>query len=106
MNKEMMEKILQKIKEYDRIMLFRHVRPDGDCVGATKGMKELLQASFPEKKIHLVIDADVLNWERACLHPGVNTKSIAISMADFKSVILPKLGHEPTVIEITGQTEA
>lgn len=60
----------------------------------------------PEKKIHLVIDADVLTWERACLHPGVNTKSIAISMADFKSVILPKLGHEPTVIEITGQTEA
>jgi len=61
MNKEVMEKILQKIKEYDRIMIFRHVRPDGDCVGATKGLKEILMASFPEKKIH-IIDADVSQY--------------------------------------------
>ena len=29
-NLEIMTTILQKIKEYDRIMLFRHVRNDGD----------------------------------------------------------------------------
>ena len=75
-------------------------------LGVTHGAVNPMSLLFdPEKKIHLVIDADVLNWERACLHPGVNTRSIAISMADFKSVILPNLGHEPTVIEITGQTE-
>ncbi len=54
MNAEVMEKILQKIKEYDRIMLFRHVRNDGDCVGATKGLKRILQLSFPEKEIYLI----------------------------------------------------
>ena len=54
MNREVMEKILQKIKEYDRIMLFRHVRNDGDCVGATKGLKRILQLSFPEKEIYLI----------------------------------------------------
>ena len=53
-NFETMQLILQKIKEYDRIMLFRHVRTDGDCVGATKGMKALLRASFPEKEIYIV----------------------------------------------------
>ena len=57
MNMEMMEKILQKIKEYDRIMIFRHVRNDGDCVGASKGLKTILQLSFPEKEIYL-IDTD------------------------------------------------
>ena len=49
MNREIMEQILNKIREYDRIMIFRHVRNDGDCVGATKGLKAILQLSFPEK---------------------------------------------------------
>ena len=57
MNKEIMEKILQKIKEYDRIMIFRHVRNDGDCVGASKGLKAIIQLSFPEKEVYL-IDSD------------------------------------------------
>ena len=54
MNFEIKQAILNKIKEYDRIFLFRHVRPDGDCMGATKGLKAILQASFPEKEIYLI----------------------------------------------------
>ena len=54
MNFEVKQAILNKIKEYDTIFLFRHIRNDGDCVGATKGMKAILQASFPEKKIYLI----------------------------------------------------
>ena len=49
-----MEKILEKIKEYDRIMLFRHVRNDGDCVGATKGLKAIIQCTWPEKEVYLI----------------------------------------------------
>lgn len=47
------KQILEKIKEYDKIFLFRHVRPDGDCVGATKGLCEILRLSFPEKSIRI-----------------------------------------------------
>ena len=54
MNKETLIKIFEKIKEYDRIMLFRHQRIDGDCVGATKGLKGILTASFPEKEIYII----------------------------------------------------
>ena len=61
MNKEKMEKILQKIKEYDRIMLFRHVRNDGDCVGATKGLKEIIKCTWPEKEVYL-IDQDTAKY--------------------------------------------
>lgn len=57
MNKEIMEIILQKIKEYDRIMIFRHVRNDGDCVGASKGLKTILKLTYPEKEVYL-IDSD------------------------------------------------
>ena len=55
------EQIFQKMKEYDRIMLFRHVRNDGDCVGATKGLKRILQWTWPEKEIYL-IDADIAKY--------------------------------------------
>lgn len=50
------ELILQKIKAYSRIMLFRHVRIDGDCVGATKGLKEIIKATWPEKEVYLIDD--------------------------------------------------
>lgn len=55
------EQILQKIKEYDRIMLFRHVRNDGDCVGATKGLKRIIQLTWPNKEVYL-IDADTAKY--------------------------------------------
>ena len=59
MNLEIKQQILQKIKEYDRIFLFRHIRHDGDCMGATKGFKTILQKSFPEKQIYLIQDEHV-----------------------------------------------
>ena len=54
MNRQIMNDIVAKIKEYDRIMIFRHVRNDGDCVGATKGLKAILQLTWPEKEIYLI----------------------------------------------------
>ena len=54
MNRESMEKILQKIKGYHRIIIFRHFRPDGDAVGSTKGMREILRLSFPKKEVYLI----------------------------------------------------
>ena len=54
MNRNVMEQILEKIREYDRIMLFRHVRNDGDCVGASKGLKAIIQATWPEKEVYLI----------------------------------------------------
>ena len=61
MNREVMELILSKIKENNRIMLFRHVRNDGDCVGATKGLKSIIQATWPEKEVYL-IDGDTARY--------------------------------------------
>lgn len=53
MANENMKKILEKIKEYKRIIIFRHFRPDGDAIGSTKGLAELLRATYPEKEIYL-----------------------------------------------------
>ena len=56
MNYEVMKAILEKIKAYDRIMLFRHIRIDGDCVGSTRGLKSIIQATWPEKEVLIVDD--------------------------------------------------
>ena len=63
MNYEIKLQILNKIKSYDRIMLFRHIRNDGDCVGATKGLKRIIELTWPEKEVHL-IDADTSEYLR------------------------------------------
>ena len=54
-------KILEKIEEYDRIILFRHFRPDGDAVGSTKGLQAILKATYPEKEI-LLQNSDFANY--------------------------------------------
>ncbi len=54
MSMDVKSKIFEKIKEYPRIFIFRHVRNDGDCVGASKGLRQILKDSFPEKKIYLI----------------------------------------------------
>lgn len=53
MKNQNMQTILDKIKEYDKIFLFRHFRPDGDAIGSTKGLQAILRATFPEKTILL-----------------------------------------------------
>lgn len=54
MNTQPMREILEKIKEYDRIILFRHKRPDGDAVGSTKGLAAILRLTYPQKEICLL----------------------------------------------------
>lgn len=62
MNYEIMKDILDKLKQYNCIMLFRHIRIDGDCVGATKGLKAIIKATWPEKEVLIIDDetSDVL----------------------------------------------
>ena len=58
---EQMQRILDKIKEYDKIFIFRHFRPDGDAVGSTKGLAAILKLTYPDKKIYLQ-NADFANY--------------------------------------------
>ena len=49
-----MQIILDKIKTYETIIIHGHKRPDGDCYGSQFGLKDLINASFPEKKVYVV----------------------------------------------------
>ena len=52
----MFHDILELIKKYDRIIIHRHSKPDGDALGSQLGLKYILQENFPEKEILIVGD--------------------------------------------------
>ena len=52
----MFEQFLQQIKTYDRIIIHRHSKPDGDAMGSQIGLKHILLENFPEKEINAVGD--------------------------------------------------
>ena len=61
MNYEVKKQILDKIKEYNKIIIFRHKRPDGDATGSTKGLQRILKLTYPEKQI-LLQNADYAEY--------------------------------------------
>lgn len=53
----MFEKILELIRSYDKIIIHRHKKPDGDAIGSQVGLKHIIKANFPEKTVYAVGDA-------------------------------------------------
>lgn len=49
-----MQRILNKIKEFETIIIHGHKRPDGDCYGAQFGLKDIITSSFPNKEVYVV----------------------------------------------------
>lgn len=52
----MFEAILQAVKAYNKIIIHRHNRPDGDAMGSQLGLKHLILENFPEKTVYAVGD--------------------------------------------------
>ncbi|MBE6799399.1 MAG: bifunctional oligoribonuclease/PAP phosphatase NrnA [Ruminococcaceae bacterium] len=52
----MFEKILELVKQYQKIIIHRHSKPDGDALGSQIGLKHIIKDSFPEKTVYAVGD--------------------------------------------------
>lgn len=52
----MFTNILNEIKKYNRIIIHRHNKPDGDALGSQIGLKHILKENFPKKEIYVVGD--------------------------------------------------
>lgn len=46
--------LLNKINEYETIILHGHIRPDGDCYSSQFGLKELILSNFKNKNVYVV----------------------------------------------------
>ncbi|TDV23068.1 phosphoesterase RecJ-like protein [Mycoplasmopsis mustelae] len=58
---------IDAIEKYHNIIIFHHIRPDGDCLGSQHGLKELIQTNYPDKKVYAVGDnvgvLDFMNYQ-------------------------------------------
>lgn len=45
------DSLFSRLTSYDKIALFGHVSPDGDCYGSLIGLKEILKKKFPNKEV-------------------------------------------------------
>lgn len=52
--KEIYKEIYKKVKEYDKIVIARHIGADPDALGSSLGLKEMILNTFPEKKVSCV----------------------------------------------------
>lgn len=53
MNVELLKQIKEAIEEYATIIIFPHARPDGDCIGTSFGLKDMIEQTYPSKKVYV-----------------------------------------------------
>ena len=50
----MFEAIISKIEQYDSIVIFGHLNPDGDCYGSQIALKNIIKDQYPNKNVYCV----------------------------------------------------
>jgi len=48
------QSLLDNVKEFDKICIYRHVRPDGDAVGSQLGLRQWINDNFPTKEVKIM----------------------------------------------------
>ncbi|MGZ9762851.1 DHH family phosphoesterase [Mycoplasma sp. 5912] len=85
--------IKNAIEKYDNIVIFHHIRPDGDCLGSQFALKELIQDNFPHKMVYAIGDHQdafkFMNFEHDLIpNDEILAKSLGIVVdANFKERI-------------------
>lgn len=76
------KEIIEAVKEFDKIILHRHVRPDPDAYGSQAALAEIIKATFPKKQVYIVGEED------PSLHFLVRMDEIADSVYENALVII------------------
>ena len=53
-----------------------------------------------DHRVRLLIDKDLLAGDTIGCHPCINTSSLRIRTEDLMNLIIPAMGHEPTIVEL------
>ena len=54
MTSSIFKQIVKKIKEYDEIVIARHIGPDPDDIASTIALRDLIKLNFPNKSVYAV----------------------------------------------------
>jgi len=107
--KKTYKKIYKAIERYDRIVVFRHIKPDFDAMGTQMGVYTFLKDNFPNKEIHYVGDNHVSFTPR--LFPpteelpneffkGGNFLAIVVDVGDPDRIADPRFQHARYKVKI------
>lgn len=58
-----------------------------------------------EKKVHLIIDRDLMKEEYFGCHPCLNSSTIKFKTTDLTDTVLPALGYEPEYVELPWEVD-
>ncbi len=72
--------IYKLIQRYDTITIWGHAMPDGDCYGCQIGLREILRASFPDKKVYAIGSGIPSLFRRMVPMDKVDEETIASSL--------------------------
>lgn len=106
-NIETKKAILEKIIQYETIVIARHERPDGDAIGSSHGLARILSITFPKKHI-LVANQDssdylaFLNTEEADPR-GINLENalaIVVDTSGLERCANKEIGRARELIKI------
>jgi len=53
-NSNIIKKIFRKIKEYDKIVIARHIGPDPDAIASQTALRDSIRSTFPQKEVYAV----------------------------------------------------
>jgi len=54
MDKQKLQEIYNLIEAYDKILILPHRRPDGDAIGSSYGLKDIIATTWPNKSVHVI----------------------------------------------------
>lgn len=86
------DEIISAIEKHDSIVVFHHIRPDGDCLGSQFGLANLIKLNLENKKVYVVGDSknsfDFLNLQHDDISNVDFQNALAIIVdANFKERI-------------------
>ncbi len=77
----MFKDIWSLVKNFDSIVIYGHINPDGDCYGAQVGLKEVILANYPEKKVYITGTGVPRFFDVVCKMDEVSDEVIKNSLA-------------------------
>ncbi|MFA6842782.1 MAG: bifunctional oligoribonuclease/PAP phosphatase NrnA [Bacilli bacterium] len=98
--------IYTEIKAHDTIVIYRHRRPDGDAIGTTLGLRDILRQSFPDKKIYSVGDGIPEYLQFVGEEDQIDVKSlkgflaIVVDTANLDRAVVPGIENAHKIIKI------
>ena len=80
---------------------FAPAEPMEEFLDITPGSLSVL-GLMNDKNMHviLLIDSPVLDSEYIGVHPCINTSSLKIKTEDMLNIIIPAMGHKPTIVHL------